>query len=61
MVRVTIPIDMKSKRDESQEYYRLTKLVDKAEKKAIEFVKKNLPYDSELRLKNSLSQRMSLR
>lgn len=61
MIRVTIPIDMKSKRESNQGYSRLAKLVDKAEKKAIEFVRKNLPYDSELRLKYPLSQRMSLR
>ncbi|MEK7140945.1 MAG: hypothetical protein AAB800_00185 [Patescibacteria group bacterium] len=52
---------MKFKREDNKEYYKLVKLVDKAEKKAIEFVKKNLPYDSELRLKNPLLQRMSLR
>lgn len=61
MIRAIMSIDMKSKREDKQEYDRLAKLVDKAERKAIEFVKKNLPYDSELRLKIPLSQRMSLR
>lgn len=51
---------MKTKRENKLEYNRLAKLVDKAEKKAIEFVKKNLPYDSELRLQNSISRKLNL-
>lgn len=61
MIRVTIPIDMKSKQEKIQEYNRLIKLVDKAEKRAIEFVRKNLQYDPELRIKYPLSQRVSFR
>lgn len=52
---------MKLKTGDRQEYHRLAKLVDKAEKRAIEFVKKNLSHDSELRLKIPLTQRLSLR
>ena len=46
---------MKNQREEKQRYLKLSQLVNKAEKKAIEFVKKNLSIDSELRLKSSYS------
>jgi hypothetical protein len=51
---------MKQKTEDKQEYNRLVKLVDKAEKKAIEFVKKNISHDSELRLRIPITQRLNL-
>ncbi|KKU82471.1 MAG: hypothetical protein UY10_C0032G0007 [Microgenomates group bacterium GW2011_GWA2_47_8] len=52
---------MKSKTENKQEYKRLAKLVDKAERKAVEFVRKNLSLDSELRLKYPTALKVSLR
>lgn len=51
---------MKFKKEDKQQYDKLVRLVNKAEKKAIEFVKKNLDSDSELRLKGRFSQGFSL-
>lgn len=46
---------MKMKRESKQQYTKLARLVDKAEKKAIEFVRKNLNSDSDLRLHQKFS------
>ncbi len=51
---------MKTKKDNKEQYAQLTRLVNKAEKKAIEFVRKNLDYDSELRLRNTPNHKLSL-
>jgi len=44
-------IDMKIKKETKQQYNKLIKVVNSAEKQAMEFVKKNLTNDSELQLK----------
>lgn len=44
-------IDMKFKKEDKQQYDKLTRMVNKAEKKAIEFIKNNLSHDSDLQLK----------
>ncbi len=54
-------IDMKSKKENKQQYDKLVRLVNKAEKKAVEFVRKNLDYDSELRLKSPSGNSLNLR
>lgn len=51
---------MKSKKEDKAQYEKVIRLVSKAEKKAIEFVRKNLDYDSELRLRNSSSHKLSV-
>lgn len=42
---------MKTKKETKQQYTKLVKLVNAAEKQAIEFVRKNIANDSELQLK----------
>lgn len=51
---------MKTKKETKQQYTKFIKLVNMAEKQAMEFVKKNLVNDSELRLKNSPTHKLSL-
>jgi len=50
---------MKVKKETKQQYSKLVKLVNAAEKQAIEFVKKNITNDSELQLRTD-SRRLSL-
>ncbi len=52
---------MKSSKENKQQYSKLIRLVNKAEKKAVEFVRKNLAYDSELQLKGASAHKFSLR
>lgn len=47
---------LKSREKDKQRYGELVRLVNKAEKKAIEFVEKNFIYDSEFQLKNVSSR-----
>jgi hypothetical protein len=53
-------IDMKLKKEDKKQYYKLIRLVNKAEKNAIEFVRKNLVVDPDLRLKGASSRSLSL-
>ncbi|MEK7533646.1 MAG: hypothetical protein AAB542_04390 [Patescibacteria group bacterium] len=51
---------MKSKKEDKQHIDRITRMVNRAEKKAIEFVKKNLAVDPDLRLKGTSSHSLNL-
>jgi hypothetical protein len=51
---------MKIKKEDKQQYDKLVRMVNRAEKKAIEFVRKNLDSDPELRLSNTSTHRLTL-
>ena len=53
-------IDMKLKKEDKQHIDKITHMVNRAEKNAIEFVRKNLAVDPDLRLKGASSRSLNL-